>query len=367
MTTHLTRSPATGRSDRVAVAVARARSAAGILGIWVGLVGSVAAQQADSIGYHPPLIDTSHYDGAYTYHKQTEPEDWLVRVGTDWMRYIPDGTPLSWISIPGTHDSGAVWAYASKHTRAQSWSITDQLRAGIRYLDVRFQSWGDGTLHVTHNSDQGLTLDQLLNEVRKFLRENPTETLLMRAKEDGRPYADADWEWLYRHKNPRDKDPENIRKGAITLKLATNPKEKHPLFVMWNLYMDRYADLFPANSLYGNAGVSVNTPIEKMRGKVLLLRDMGEDHMSDNVGIRFNNSSIDYQGRYDCVEYDAHVARIKMYIAKARENGLSRSGNMVLNNMAATCWSAGISSNAAGANANMPATMLDGNTSRLLL
>jgi len=55
-----------------------------------------------------------------------------------WMAGLPDNTPASLFSIPGTHNSAS---YAATRYRVsgkcQKWNIYEQLRAGIRYLDLR--------------------------------------------------------------------------------------------------------------------------------------------------------------------------------------------------------------------------------------
>lgn len=69
---------------------------------------------------------------------------------SSWMASLPDQLPLHQISIPGTHDSGSYCKpklaidedeplpiNIRYEAQCQSWSITDQLRAGIRYLDLR--------------------------------------------------------------------------------------------------------------------------------------------------------------------------------------------------------------------------------------
>ncbi len=54
------------------------------------------------------------------------------------MKNIPDDTNVSNISIPGTHNSGTFdYTIPIKNADCQSWSYIDQLRAGIRYLDLR--------------------------------------------------------------------------------------------------------------------------------------------------------------------------------------------------------------------------------------
>src|SRR6266540_4907287 len=54
---------------------------------------------------------------------------------SDWMRWVPDSTPLSILSIPGTHDTMA--HYGGPLVQTQSLPLREQLRAGIRSLDIR--------------------------------------------------------------------------------------------------------------------------------------------------------------------------------------------------------------------------------------
>lgn len=54
---------------------------------------------------------------------------------TNWMQGIDDNTLISTMSIPGTHESCAL--YGGGQTQCQELSISDQLRRGIRFLDIR--------------------------------------------------------------------------------------------------------------------------------------------------------------------------------------------------------------------------------------
>ena len=47
----------------------------------------------------------------------------------DWMSKIPNNIPLSQLTIPGTHNSCSL--YGGPIAITQSWSIANQLRAGI--------------------------------------------------------------------------------------------------------------------------------------------------------------------------------------------------------------------------------------------
>ncbi len=103
----------------------------------------------------------------------------------NFMIAIPDSTPLSSLVLPGTHDSGATHdMIVSGTAKCQSLSIADQLKAGVRYLDIRLRRQ-NGSLAVYHGEvDQKLTFDSVLEAVYAFLEQNPSETLIMCIKEE---------------------------------------------------------------------------------------------------------------------------------------------------------------------------------------
>lgn len=97
-----------------------------------------------------------------------------------WMAAIPDFRTLSQITIPGTHDSMAL--YGGPEVERQAWSLSDQLRAGIRFLDLKVFGLGD-TLYVMHGVlYQRSTLKEVLDTVRAFLSEYKSEAVLIRVQ-----------------------------------------------------------------------------------------------------------------------------------------------------------------------------------------
>ena len=112
-----------------------------------------------------------------------------------WMKNIPDETPLSMISIPGTHDSAARFTTAPtpRIFCCQDMSVKNQLLSGARFLDIR--------LILSHNkfkavhffircrkekelSSGTLLFDDILCDTAEFLKENPTETVIVSIKMD---------------------------------------------------------------------------------------------------------------------------------------------------------------------------------------
>ncbi|AIA07307.1 phospholipase [Streptomyces noursei ZPM] len=100
----------------------------------------------------------------------------------DWMSALGDGTPVQRLSIPGTHDSGA--RIGGPWVACQNTSVAEQLASGIRFLDVRCRAI-DGVFAIHHGAFyQELMFGDVLNACRDFLRAHPTETVLMRVKQE---------------------------------------------------------------------------------------------------------------------------------------------------------------------------------------
>ncbi|KAL7925698.1 PLC-like phosphodiesterase [Trichoderma austrokoningii] len=103
-----------------------------------------------------------------------------------WMAAIPDDVHITSLSIPGTHDT-MTYGIASQQLQCQNWNLTVQLRSGLRYLDIRARL-RDDELHIYHaDGYTGFSYEQVLLDVFAFLDEHPSETILMRLKEEGSP------------------------------------------------------------------------------------------------------------------------------------------------------------------------------------
>ncbi|MFF9401572.1 phosphatidylinositol-specific phospholipase C [Streptomyces sp. NPDC014744] len=107
----------------------------------------------------------------------------------DWMGALPDATGLQRLTIPGSHDSGA--RYGGPWTECQNTSIADQLSSGIRFLDVRCRVTG-GSFAIHHGASyQNMMFGDVLGACWDFLAAHPTETVLMRVKQEYSEESDA--------------------------------------------------------------------------------------------------------------------------------------------------------------------------------
>lgn len=105
---------------------------------------------------------------------------------TEWMKDISDTTLLKDLSIPGSHDTLALYSIGDLAGKCQDLKLTSQLNAGVRFLDIRLKN-DNGTLRGCHGFiDQRITFEKVEKQLEKFLDNHPSETILVSIKkEDG--------------------------------------------------------------------------------------------------------------------------------------------------------------------------------------
>jgi 1-phosphatidylinositol phosphodiesterase len=106
---------------------------------------------------------------------------------SDWMAGLDDGRLISDLSIPGTHDSGAMFEPIPGLSKNQELTIAEQLAAGVRYLDIRCRNIDD-RFFIFHGSvDQHQAYDDVLATVFAFLDGHPEETVIASVMEETTP------------------------------------------------------------------------------------------------------------------------------------------------------------------------------------
>ena len=137
----------------------------------------------------------AHYDTAYWHEEQTSTR--FIEQYTDWMQTIDGSRKLGDLSIPGTHDTMAFSNSlpATDIVRTQSMSLEQQLDSGIRFLDICLRHEGH-RFSIYHGSVWlGYGFDDVCNIVQNFLKQHPTETILMRIKQENSSVSDEEmWE-----------------------------------------------------------------------------------------------------------------------------------------------------------------------------
>ena len=121
------------------------------------------------------------------------------------MSIIPDNKKIVLMNIPGSHDSTAynIFCLGSCFAKTQDLDITSQLNIGVRMFDLRVtkvnwclkeKNWINSVIcchgicdcyHYEDNKKINLTYEHVLKEIRDFLKENPSETVIIKT-ESGR-------------------------------------------------------------------------------------------------------------------------------------------------------------------------------------
>ncbi len=165
---------------------------------------------------------------------------------SNWMSKIPDNVNLKDINIPGTHDASTRFCQFPVFSRCQRKSIPSQLAAGVRALDLRVD--GEYMVHSYSKcktaSGKLLTVFRVIDDIYDFLENNPTETVMVFFKNDGKISGDECFE--------------------VLTEIINKNKEK------WFLHND-----FPV--------------LKDVRGKIVLI-----NRVNSQIGINF--SKMPYQG-----------------------------------------------------------------------
>ncbi len=107
--------------------------------------------------------------------------------GENWMKKVDGDTPLTALSIPGSHDAGAFHSFADLSGKCQDLSITEQLCAGARFFDIRLQQ-RNNVLKVVHGFvDQDLDFSSTLKDFQNFLKGHTSEALIVSIKMESAP------------------------------------------------------------------------------------------------------------------------------------------------------------------------------------
>lgn len=200
--------------------------------IWAGLVAAV-------------LMSVLSFGSIYAIAADSRTGGYESLDGKNWMSAIADDRYIYEINLPGTHDSTTAFCKnatdnsvklfgipvfnAGKYAKTQSLTLTRQLEAGVRYLDLRF-SPKQGQLLLCHGNngkvavvnkaikilsylnplqilldrfnlpflsldtefyayeDEActvpITCDRVVTQVKDFLKEHPSETVIITAKKE---------------------------------------------------------------------------------------------------------------------------------------------------------------------------------------
>lgn len=242
---------------------------------------------------------------------------------TSWMRDVPDDTPVTALSIPGTHNSGSVAGPAGL-AQTQNLDISDQLDAGIRFLDIRLAHHQDNLFvhHDVINMNKSCT--DVLDVCARFLEEQPHETLLMSVKDEC--YVDSD---------PGRLTPSKLL-GRLYHGDRTNEELSCSLEDTFKARAREHAPLFynfdPSPSSNAGQTFDSKTTLGHVRGKIIVLRRF---EGGDNVGLdmtywpenqTFRSAAppfYDVHDRYQGLSENDKLALVIDHLEEARKGDLA--------------------------------------------
>jgi hypothetical protein len=158
--------------------------------------GSYETNSAARPGWQARYLRWSAPMKAYQSIVRTAPFPDRVETGSniyairDWMKYVPDNTSLAAMTLPGTHDTASWGAYVP-YVNTQSMPLEQQLRAGIRFLDIRLglNPTAKGLVCFHGIVPLRLRFTDVMKTVFEFLDAYPTEAVVIAIKNEG-PDAD---------------------------------------------------------------------------------------------------------------------------------------------------------------------------------
>ena len=225
-------------------------------------------------------------------------EDGPIADNSDWMATLPDDKRLSELSLPGTHNSLSF--YGGDIVQTQSMSLTNQLLSGIRVLDIRVRHFYDKfAIHHGFVFQNAYFGPDVMAPITAFLAANPTETVLMRLREE------------------------------YTAQGNTRSFEK-----TFQYYKSLYGDFIwtpPADSRSFWSPPPPSPILDNVRGKIVILQNFGGGHHGIHYGDLDRQDSYSVSSNWDLyskwqkvkahVEKAEHGSRYDIYI-----NYLNASG-----------------------------------------
>lgn len=243
---------------------------------------------------------------------------------TRWMRDIPDDTPVSMLSIPGTHDSCCVESFLGL-AKTQNMGVADQLEAGIRFLDIRLAHYR-GNLCVHHDvvcTEHSYA--DILNVCSEFLGQHPSEAIVMSVKNESRFDAALGSLAPSRILCPLLAEEGNScghEGGSFEDTLKTKTWEyigDTPLFYNFTVAPEGGGDLSGTRSFTGT------TTLGEIRGKIVLLRrfdgsqDMGMDCTYWPENQRFRSPNPPFYNVEDHYQSPEHNEKINFVVSHIEE------------------------------------------------
>lgn len=236
------------------------------------------------------------------------------------MKPLSDDIPISKLTIPGTHDSGAM-SYVP-FVGCQMTTIQTQLENGIRYFDLRagYGFFGKATEPMIHhdfyrifakepgtsnwnipNYFSSIPLREVFATFYKFLDKHPKEGLIVQIKHDGfgvdplrGPLDDAQTDWELKLSNDvwdMIQKPSDLPYWVLTPKIPKLGDLRKKIQLL-----RRFLNGFGTSEQNLNPGEpSTNMPAYRGEYGIPLLMSWTDAPKEERIGITFRNNQVEQQ------------------------------------------------------------------------
>lgn len=248
----------------------------------------------------PALTWNSSPTVEMTYHNYTSAYSFDLDLAKHaaWMARIPDHITLNALSIPGTHDTLTYDLVTNPGYQCQNHDLATQLRAGLRYFDIRGRLVYNASATAGEDGEEtlapqppviaiyhghvptGYDFEYVLQTVFAFLDENPSEGVILRVKEEGAPL-------------PMGSPAENWASGIynVTFEEAFNYyRLKHPLTAP-GCAQHLLTPWPPSSPDSGSSNSRLVPTVGEMRGRALVLYEFPTGPAAD-YGIAWTSPHI---------------------------------------------------------------------------
>ncbi|KAH8751964.1 phosphatidylinositol-specific phospholipase C [Diaporthe sp. PMI_573] len=252
----------------------------------------------------------------------------------DWMASVPDQTSLASLSIPGTHDTETFDLVNNTKLQCQTHDLKTQLRAGLRYFDIRGRMVIDeaaggedaapeiGIFHAQVYT--GYTLEDVLLTLFEFLDQHPTEGIIMRLKQEGPPVRRKPEGTFY--------DQEEEKGEADTTTYKTTYEEAFNHYRLKNPRTEPGSTkhlLTPWPSPSAPAGSPLLPTMAQLRGKVIVLYEF-PTAPGTAYGVPWTSPHISLEDLWVIVDLEHLEDKWEAIRASLEAAGASPSGSDVL-------------------------------------
>lgn len=215
-----------------------------------------------------------------------------------WMKDVNDSKIINEMSIPGTHDSGALHSIFDVAGKCQDIDINTQLNIGVRFFDLRLQLVENDFKIVHSFVNQNLSFSSVMDDISSFIRKYDSEFILISLKKEAsdinssKEFKDALLEKLKNYKDVLSYDkvlPNTIKEARGKIYII----DRCDLSVGINAYSGWLdSETFTINNLYVQDNYCINDINIKKEDILSTIKYSNENN--DKLVLNFTSCYLDY-------------------------------------------------------------------------